>query len=149
MAMPLPVSYPNSAKAMRERLLAQNATPPEAVEVDGQTYYLRTARISDREVIVKRVMETLKLEGGDVDPKSISTDRMMAAAVLQFVCDEAGTPAFEPGDFEAIRTAEVTSGIGKLAELALQKLQPAEKKASATTPSDSGTSSSPASSDAP
>lgn len=118
-----PVVYPNRARAMRERLLSLRPSAPEKVEVDGATYFVRAAMLSDRDE-VRRMAIPSGTSADDVAAGNIAIDRMLAAACIKLVVDEVGAPVFEAADFDAIRAAPIGSAMERLGMVALKKLNP-------------------------
>lgn len=138
-------TYPNRARELRARLLSQAAPPLEPVVVDGETYHLRAPTIADRDSVTRMALGAIDVEakGKGMD---VRIDKMMAAAAIALVCDEQGTPVFEPSDFDDLRNRPVGSSFEKLAALAMKRLNPSETPAGEALgdrPEPAGTTSSP------
>src|SRR5574343_579726 len=117
------VTYPNRARAMRERLLSLRAPPPERIELDGDVYFVRSAMLSERDDVRRMAMPNgTKQE--DVEAGNIAIDRMIAAACVKLVVDELGSPVFEASDFDSIRAAPCGSVLERLGMAAMKKLNP-------------------------
>lgn len=116
-------TYPNRAKQMRERLLALRPTAPEKLSIDGEDYWIRKPLVCDRDRVRAMAMpKGVKVD--DVEAGNVPVDRMLAAACIVLVCDDAGSPVFEEADFDAIRQAPVGSATERLGMAALSALNP-------------------------
>lgn len=119
-------TYPNRAKQLRERLLAQRSPALEPVIIDGETFHLRAPMISDRDAITKLATGSGFKPTKDGEAPDVPLDRMLVAAAITLACDDTGAPIFEASDFDDLRARPIGSWFEKLAMAALMRLNPKE-----------------------
>lgn len=135
-----------TAARLRERLLSQPIAEASKIEIDGETFFIRTALMADRTKVGVIAGLAPKLgKDGDVDIGVVRMDAMTAAALIVLAVDEVGTPLCTEVDLEALIATPAGGWVQQLGEACLKKINGAEKKepASAATPAVASPSSSP------
>ena len=117
------ITYPNRAKQLRDRLLAQQVPPLKSHVIDGETYHLRSALLSDRDEISRMALGA-KFDPTKPETMNVSIDKMMAAALIKLAVDELGNQLFETADFDAIRSTFLGSSLEALGRKAVEALNP-------------------------
>lgn len=135
--MTAPMTYPNKARALRERLMSQRAQPLEPVEIEGEWFHLRSPTLADRDAVFKlaRPQRSPKRSGNigsqafaqteefdPNDPLSLPMSRLQAAATLKIACDDVGSPIFESSDFDALTSAPIGSWMELLGRHCVAKI---------------------------
>lgn len=130
-----PVTYPNRAKAIRDRLFSLRLPENRPVNLDlgggeTQTIWVRTPLIKDRDAVAAMAigsMAKVKDENGklqDPDLANVPSDRMMAAALIVLVVDEVGSPVFEAVEFDNLRSQAIGSPVERLGMECVRALMP-------------------------
>ena len=132
-----PVTYPNRAKTIRDRLFAIRLPENRPVDLDlgaGQTQkvWVRTPLIKDRDAVAAMAIGSMpKVKGEDgkmeaPDLANVPSDRMMAAALVVLVVDEVGSAVFDAIEFDNLRGFAIGSPVERLGMECVRALMPAK-----------------------
>jgi hypothetical protein len=130
-----PVTYPNRAKTIRDRLFSLRLPENRPVDLalgDGETQkvWVRTPLIKDRDAIAQMAIASMpKVKGDDgkweaPDLSNVPSDRMMAAALIVLVVDEVGSPVFEAVEFDNLRGFAIGGPVETLGMECVRALMP-------------------------
>lgn len=124
MSPPPPVSYPNRAADMRQRLLGARVKPPKPfTSTAGKLYFLKVPSLEQRAII---------MDGAGVvpgkPPTTAQASRLVAHSAIHLVVDEEGKPALDATALDSILSAPADSEVVEVGTAAAQLLHGGESK---------------------